>query len=94
MNVGKVIKDIREAKKYKQKEVSASCNISVTYLSQIENNKREPTLSTLQIISKFLGTPLPIIFFMSLDETDIPNHKKEFFKHIHPSLNSLIKEFF
>ncbi|MBU2493180.1 MAG: helix-turn-helix transcriptional regulator [Bacteroidetes bacterium] len=94
MNIGKVIKAIRSDKNIKQKELSESCNISVTYLSQIENNKKEPALSTLEGISKYLGIPLPIIFFMSLEDNDIPPHKKEFFKHLHPSLNGLIKEFF
>lgn len=94
MNLGKVIKDIRTGKKIQQKELSQAGNISVTYLSQIENNKKEPTLSTLQALSKCLEIPLPIIFFMALEENDIPPNKKEFYKHLHPSLNGFIREFF
>lgn len=94
MNIGKVIKNIRSGKNIRQKELSKSCNISITYLSQIENNKKDPSLSKLEGISKYLGIPLPIIFFMALEDDDIPPHKKEFFKHLHPSLNGLIKEFF
>jgi XRE family transcriptional regulator, regulator of sulfur utilization len=94
MDIGKVIKSVRMGKNMRQKELSESSNISVTYLSQIENNKKDPTLSTLQEISRNLGVPLPIIFFMSMEDEDIPPHKKEFFKYLHPSLNGLIKEFF
>ncbi len=94
LDIGKVIKSVRMGKRMRQKELSESCNISVTYLSQIENNKKDPTISTLQEISKYLGIPLPIIFFMSLEDEDIPPHKKEFFKFLHPSLSGLIKEFF
>jgi transcriptional regulator with XRE-family HTH domain len=94
MNIGKIIKQARQDKNLKQKEFSIKCKISVTYLSQIENNKKEPALSTLQDISQALSIPLPLIFFMSLEENDVPENKKEFFKYIHPSLNGLIKEFF
>ena len=94
MDIGKVIKEIRTKKNFTQKDISSFCNISVTYLSQIENNKKEPSLSTLESISKFLGVPLPIIFFMGMEENDIPSNKIEFYKYIHPSLNSLVSEFF
>jgi XRE family transcriptional regulator, regulator of sulfur utilization len=94
MDIGKVIKEVRSKKKLKQKELSDYCNISVTYLSQIENNRKDPSLSTLEVISKSLGVPLPMLFFMALEDDDIPSPKKEFFRHIHPSLNSLIREFF
>lgn len=94
MNIGKVIKELRINKGIKQKELSKSSNISVTYLSQIENNKKEPKLSTLETICGFLEMPMPMLFFMALEEDDIPAHKKESFKHLHPSLNSLVKEFF
>ncbi len=94
MNIGKVIKSVRIDKNIKQKELSELCNISVTYLSQIENNKKDPALSTLEGISKNLRIPLPIIFFMALEDNDIPPNKKEFFKYLHPSLNGLIREFF
>lgn len=94
MNIGKTIKALRESKKIKQKELSESCKLTVSYLSQIENNKKDPSISVLRKISNILEIPLPIIFFMSLDETDIPDSKKEFYKMIHPSLNGLLKEFF
>jgi transcriptional regulator with XRE-family HTH domain len=94
MNIGKTIKEIRESKKIKQKELSESCSLTVSYLSQIENNKKDPSISVLRKISNSLEIPLPIIFFMSLDETDIPDRKIEFYKMIHPSLNGLLKEFF
>jgi len=94
MDIGKVIKSIRQEKNVKQKELAKTCNISVTYLSQIENNKKDPTLSTLTEISKNLGIPLPIIFFMALEDSDIPLNKREFYKKFNSPLMGIIRELF
>lgn len=94
MNIGKVIKDIRKQKKQTQTEFALSCEITQTYLSQIENNTKEPNLSTLKKISSNLDIPLPILFFMSLNSDDISPEKREAFDIINPSVKSLISEFF
>lgn len=94
MNLGTVIKDIRKQKGQTQTEFSLSCGITQTYLSQIENNSKEPNLSTLKVISLNLDIPLPILFFMSLNEEDISPEKRKAFEIINPSVKSLINEFF
>jgi len=94
MNLGTVIKDIRKQKGQTQKEFALSCGITQTYLSQIENNSKEPNLSTLKVISLNLEMPLPILFFMSLNEEDISPEKRKAFEIINPSVKSLINEFF
>jgi len=94
MNLGQAIKDLRKTKGVKQGDFAIECGITPAYLSQIENNKREPNLSTLKLISEKLETPLPVIFFKSLNDEDIPDEKKEIYKFIHPSLNELIHSVF
>ena len=44
--------------------------ISQSYLSQIENNQKEPNISTLKLISNQLQVAVPILFFLALDEAD------------------------
>lgn len=63
MDLGETIKSIRKQKGLKQNEFAQLCNITQAYLSQIENNLKEPNLSTLRVISNNLGIPLPILFF-------------------------------
>ena len=46
MNLGQAIKDLRKTKGIKQGDFAIECGITPAYLSQIENNKREPNLST------------------------------------------------
>ncbi|MBF0693421.1 MAG: helix-turn-helix transcriptional regulator [Flavobacterium sp.] len=94
MNLGLVIKNIRKQRGQTQQEFASSCGITQTYLSQIESNSKEPNLSTLKEISGNLQIPLPILFYLSLNEDDITPEKRQAFEIINPSVKSLINEFF
>lgn len=94
MDLGQTIKSIRKQKGLKQNQFAELCKITQAYLSQIENNLKEPNLSTLKVISDKLETPLPILFFLSLDNKDVKPEKAEAFKMIAPSVKSLVNQFF
>lgn len=94
MNIGEVIKNIRKNQDKSQGQLATDCGITQTYLSQIESNQKEPSLRILNTISKNLKVPLPIIFFLSMDEKDVPVNKRKAFEIINPSIKSLINEFF
>ncbi|MFX3625825.1 MAG: helix-turn-helix domain-containing protein [bacterium] len=94
MDLGNTIKKIRKQKGLTQLEFASSSGITQTYLSQIENNQRDPNLSTIKLLSKSLNIPIPVLFFLSMTEEDIPPHKRDAFKIISPSINSLVNEFF
>jgi len=94
MNLGQTIKKIRKQRGLTQAEFAVRCEISQTYLSQIEGDHREPNLSTLKTISLKLNVPLPIIFFLSMTKEDVPVGKQEAFEVINPSVNSFVNEFF
>ncbi|TCP21522.1 helix-turn-helix protein [Tenacibaculum skagerrakense] len=94
MDLGQTIKEIRKQKGLKQNQFAHLCDITQAYLSQIENNLKEPNLSTLKVISNKLETPLPILFFLSLDNKDVKPEKAEAFKMIAPSVKSLVNQFF
>lgn len=94
MNLGDTIHRLRKQKGVAQIELAKMAGITQAYLSGIENNKREPNLSTLKKLSETLDIPLPIIFFLSLDENDIPERKIEAFKMIAPSVKSYLSQLF
>lgn len=94
MDLGQTIKSIRKQKGLKQNQFAELCDITQAYLSQIENNLKEPNLSTLKVISDKLETPLPILFFLSLDNKDVKPEKAEAFEMIAPSVKSLVNQFF
>ena len=60
MKIGSVIKDIRKRKKITQTQLAELSNITQTYLSQIENNQKEPTIQTIKSIAENLAIPLPV----------------------------------
>jgi len=94
MNLGEAIVSIRVKRGMKQGELASSANLTQSYVSQVESNKREPSLKALKAISQSLDIPLPIMFFLALDESDIPNKKIEAFKYVRPSVKAFIAEFF
>lgn len=54
MNIGKKIISIRKAKNLSQKEIALSVRVDRALYSKIENNKANPTLTTLEKIAKAL----------------------------------------
>jgi len=94
MNIGQIIKYVRKKQGVTQKKLALKCELSQAYLSQIETNQKEPNLSTLKVIAANLDMPLPILFFMSLEEKDISEQKREAFNLINPAIKSMLNEFF
>jgi XRE family transcriptional regulator, regulator of sulfur utilization len=94
MDLGTTIKNLRRQRGQTQTEFASLCGITQTYLSQIEKNKKEPNLSVLEKISSELNIPMPILFFVALDEEDIPSKKREAFMIMAPAIKAFIYELF
>lgn len=94
MNLGNTIKELRKSKGIKQYDLAQQCSITQSYLSNIEGNRKEPTLNTLQVISNNLDIPLPIMFFLAMDETDVAEEKRDFFTILSPSLKETLRTSF
>ncbi len=94
MNLGNTIKDIRKYRGHTQGDFAMECDITQTYLSQIENNQKEPNLSVLKKIAEKLIVPLPILFFLSITEEDVQPEKREMFNTINPTVKDIINEIF
>lgn len=94
MNIGTIISSLRKGKGYKQGEFANVVGISQTYLSLIEKNHREPNLSLLKTIAATLSIPLSAILFLSLQEEDVPAHKREFYSGLYGKMKQLIESMF
>jgi transcriptional regulator with XRE-family HTH domain len=62
MNIGEKIRKVREAKGLSQKEISTMVNMDQSQYSKIENDKTDPTTSTLEKIAKALGIDVSELF--------------------------------
>lgn len=70
----------------KQKELASAARLSESYLSLVEKDKREPSLSALGGIAEALGMPLSVLIFLAAEEEakgDLsPQHLEEISKRI------------
>ena len=69
MNLGKAIKLCRTQKNLSQAELAALVDLSVSYISLLERNKRDPNISTVKVIANALNIPFSILMFLAA-ETD------------------------
>jgi len=74
MNIAKRIKQIREAKGMTAKEVVSAIDMGAAMYSRIETGKTEPSLSTLEKISKALGVKLSELFETDDNLTDVNSY--------------------
>ncbi len=65
--LGNTIRKVRKNKKLKLKELADKTGLSISYLSQVELGKIEPSLTALRKISKALDRP---VFSFLLQEND------------------------
>ena len=94
MDLGKGIKHLRKLRGTTQKDFSSDVGITQSYLSQIEKGRKEPSMEVLSTISKHLGVPMPVLFWFTMTELDVPKHKREIFKQLKPAVDMLIDSFF
>ena len=62
MDLGKKIRQMRSVLNLTQEELANRCELTKSYISQLENNKTSPSLATLTQILEVLGTNLADFF--------------------------------
>ena len=92
MNLGKAIADLRKAKGLKQNEFADSLGISQPLISRYELNKDIPNEKNLRRIAKALGISLPLLYFQSMEDSDIPESKKLQYDLLLPTIKQLIHQ--
>lgn len=71
MNVGQAIRLCRTQRGVSQSAIANRANCSVSYLSMLENNKRDPTLSTVTKIAEALRVPVGLLFILAADQNEL-----------------------
>jgi transcriptional regulator with XRE-family HTH domain len=62
VTLGNALKLIRTARGLTQRALAKQLDVSANYLSLIESNKREPSLSFLNRLAAQLGVPIAMLF--------------------------------
>jgi transcriptional regulator with XRE-family HTH domain len=77
MNLGKAIQTSRQRRKLSQEALAKLAGCSVSYLSMLENSKRDPTISTVEKIAGALNVPVEILFFLAAEKGELAGINKE-----------------
>jgi transcriptional regulator with XRE-family HTH domain len=91
MNIGKAIKLCRIQKSMRLSELAFKSGLSISYLSLIEQGKRDPNISVLESIAKGLDVPLSILVFLGADNSEIKKISPELFEKISTTALELVK---
>lgn len=94
MNIGTAIKNYRKSNNQTQLEAATALGITNAYLSRIESGKLRPSPDLIERISEYTGTPLAVILWKALEETDVPEQKRDAFRVLKPSVDALIDQLF
>ncbi|MBZ4650359.1 MAG: hypothetical protein PWQ83_1765 [Thermosipho sp. (in: thermotogales)] len=62
LKLGKKIKTLRIARGYTQEELADRCDLSRSFISQLENDQVSPSIDTLERILRVLGSDLKTFF--------------------------------
>jgi transcriptional regulator with XRE-family HTH domain len=74
--IGEVLMRTRKIYGYKAKEMSNMLEISPSYLSEIENNKKQPSLELLKKYSVIYGIKLSSLILLDEDFEDAEKNSK------------------
>lgn len=85
MNIGRAIKLCRNQKNLTKTKLAELSGLSVSYLTLLEQEKRDPNLSTIDKICQALKIPSAILIFLAADS----NEKKELSPELSEKLSFL-----
>ena len=74
--IGTTIKKVRHQRGLSQGELAAATDLSVSYLSFIEQGRRTPNLEIVEKIAGALGVPLSILVFLASDKSELEEFDK------------------
>lgn len=67
LNIGSAIKRCRKQRGVLQEDLAEKVGVIGTYLSAVENNRREPSIGLLRKISAALDVPVEVLFWESVE---------------------------
>ena len=94
MNVGEAIKHLRKQRDIKQMEFCKMVGITQPYLSQVEKGHKKPSLEVLEDIANAFNVPLPILFWFTVEESDVDEIKIEAYRILKPTIDTMISTVF
>lgn len=92
MDIGTAFKKIREKKGLTQEKAAELIGIRQSALSRLERPGSKPEMGTMENVAKGYDIPMEVILFMSLDASDIPEKRRDFYSALAPHVQAIIDE--
>ena len=89
MQVGQLLRTLRTSAGLTQGELSSRAGISPSFLSLLEANKRDPTVSVLRRLGRELGMPPSVLIAAALVDEVEPSSPEE--QRVREIMNSLVR---
>lgn len=70
MNIGRAIKLCRNQKNLSKTKLAELSGLSISYLTLLEQGKRDPNLSAIEKICQALQVPTTILMFLAADNDE------------------------
>lgn len=78
INFGDAIKKARIKKNLTQKNLADELNVTITHISYIENNRRNPSNEFLSRLCGLLDVPKEVLFWDAIVPDDLPIPREQF----------------
>ncbi|MCR9965446.1 MULTISPECIES: helix-turn-helix domain-containing protein [Vibrio harveyi group] len=92
MNIGKALSLCRTQKGMTKTQLSKAAGVSISYLTLLEQGKRDPNLSTINQICKAMSVPTSIFMFLASDAEDRDGISNELSEKLAHTALSLMEE--
>lgn len=93
MDLGHAFKELRFKRKARQGYICNQAGISQTYLSQIENGLKVPSIEVINGLCAIYKVPPAIVFWMATKEQDVQKGKRSIYNELKPHIDNLINAF-
>lgn len=93
-HIGEAIREIRIESNMRQGVLAEKIGVSKNSINQIEKGNAVPHNRNLIKISEALKVPIGLIYLRTLDENDVPEHKKPIFNSLFPNVIQIMDTIF
>jgi transcriptional regulator with XRE-family HTH domain len=94
MSIGLGIKKIRKKRGFNQKVFAKNIKTTASYLSEVENGTKTPSIEFLKRVAEGLDIPHEVIGWYGVEKKDVHRNKQEIFDTIKPAVDELLEQFF
>ncbi len=77
IDIGGTIKKYRMKSNLKQTELARKIKVTSTYISAVGNNRKEPSISLLNMICRVVHLPKEVLFLESVTSEDFKKNDRE-----------------